>query len=256
MRQKIVAGNWKMNKTSTEGVKLVEETLALLSDEVQGESVVIFCPPFTSLEKISSLTKNKKNIFTAAQNCHWEKSGAYTGEISTEMIKAAGADYVIIGHSERRQYFSETNHQLAMKVDAALEAGLSPIYCCGELLPEREHGTFTQLVDQQIREGLFHLSAEQFKKVVIAYEPVWAIGTGKVASNEQAQEMHAYIRQQIALKHGHGTADDTTILYGGSCKPSNAKGLFSQKDVDGGLIGGASLVAADFVGILKGFQSE
>lgn len=158
-----------------------------------------------------------------------------------------------IGHSERRLYFAETNEQLSMKVDATLSDGLIPIFCCGEPLPDREHGTYTQLVDQQVREGLFHLSAAQFKNVVIAYEPVWAIGTGKVATNEQAQEMHAYIRHMIALQYGHGTADDTSILYGGSCKPSNAKGLFSQKDVDGGLIGGASLIAADFVGIIKGF---
>ena len=253
MRKKIVAGNWKMNKTTAEGVKLVEETLALLSKENIGETVVIFCPPAISLEKVASLVKGKENIYAGVQNCHWEKSGAFTGEISTGMIKAAGATHVIIGHSERRLYFGETNQQLAMKVDAALAEGLIPIYCCGEPLEEREHGTYTQLVDQQIQQGLFHLSAAQFKSVVIAYEPVWAIGTGKVATNEQAQEMHAYIRHIIALKYGHGYADETTILYGGSCKPSNAKGLFSQQDVDGGLIGGASLVAADFVGIIKGF---
>ena len=253
MRKRIVAGNWKMNKTLAESSKLAEETLQLLSHEKIGDTVVVFCPPFTSLEKVSALTKGKKNIFTSAQNCHWEKSGAYTGEISTAMIKDAGATYVIIGHSERRHYFGETNEQLSMKVDTALMAGLIPIYCCGEPLEVRENGTYTQLVEQQIRQGLFHLSAGQFQNIVIAYEPVWAIGTGKVATDEQAQDMHSYIRHLIALKYGHGVSDEITILYGGSCKPSNAKGLFSQKDVDGGLIGGASLTAVDFVGIINGF---
>jgi triosephosphate isomerase (TIM) len=253
MRKKIVAGNWKMNKTLAESSRLVEETLQLLSEEKIGDTVVVFCPPFTSLEKVSSIIKGKKNIYSSAQNCHWEKSGAFTGEISVSMIKDAGASYVIIGHSERRQFFSETNEQLAMKVDAALTAGLIPIYCCGEPLEVRENGTYTQLVEQQIRQGLFHLSASQFENVVIAYEPVWAIGTGRVATDEQAQDMHAYIRHLIALKYGHGISDGISLLYGGSCKPSNAKGLFAQKDVDGGLIGGASMVAADFVGIIKSF---
>ncbi|HYV91069.1 MAG TPA: triose-phosphate isomerase [Chitinophagales bacterium] len=253
MRKKIVAGNWKMNKTITESSKLAEETLQLLTNEKIGDTVVVFCPSFVSLEKVSSIIKGKKNIYTSAQNCHSEKSGAYTGEISVSMIKDAGASYVIIGHSERREYFGETNEELSMKVDAALAVGLAPIYCCGEQLDVRENGTYTQLVEQQIRQGLFHLSAGQFQNVVIAYEPVWAIGTGKVATDEQAQDMHAYIRHLIALKYGHGVSDEITILYGGSCKPSNAKGLFSQKDVDGGLIGGASLVASDFVGIIRGF---
>jgi triosephosphate isomerase len=253
MRKKIVAGNWKMNKTLAESEQLVNETLQLLAKENTGNTVVIFCPPFISLEKVAALVQGKKNIYSGAQNCHTEKSGAYTGETSVTMIKAAGAEYVIIGHSERRQYFHETNLQLAAKVDLALEAGLEPIFCVGEPLEVRENGTYTQLVEQQVREGLFHLTAEQFKNVVLAYEPVWAIGTGKVATNEQAQEMHAYLRHLIALKYGHGYADEISILYGGSCKPSNAKGLFSQQDVDGGLIGGASLVAADFVGIMEGF---
>lgn len=251
MRKNIIAGNWKMNKTPQESTQLVEETLQLLAKENIGETIVIFCPPFIALERVASLVKGKKNIFAAAQNCHWEKSGAYTGEVSAAMIKAAGAAYVIIGHSERRLYFNETNEQLAKKVNAVLAEGLQPIYCCGEPLEVREANKHFELVAQQIKEGLFHLSKDDFSKVVIAYEPVWAIGTGKVASDEQAQEIHAYIRKLITEKYDAATAANTTIQYGGSMKPSNAKGLMSQPDVDGGLIGGASLIAADFVGIIK-----
>lgn len=251
MRKNIIAGNWKMNKTPQESTQLVEETLQLLAKENIGETIVIFCPPFIALERVAGLVKGKKNIFAAAQNCHWEKSGAYTGEVSAAMIKAAGAAYVIIGHSERRLYFNETNEQLAKKVNAVLAEGLQPIYCCGEPLEVREANKHFELVAQQIKEGLFHLSKDDFSKVVIAYEPVWAIGTGKVASDEQAQEIHAYIRKLITAQYDAATAANTTIQYGGSMKPSNAKGLMSQPDVDGGLIGGASLIAADFVGIIK-----
>lgn len=251
MRKNIIAGNWKMNKTPQESTQLVEETLQLLAKDNIGETIVIFCPPFIALERVAGLVKGKKNIFAAAQNCHWEKSGAYTGEVSAAMIKAAGAAYVIIGHSERRLYFNETNEQLAKKVNAVLAEGLQPIYCCGEPLEVREANKHFELVAQQIKEGLFHLSKDDFSKVVIAYEPVWAIGTGKVASDEQAQEIHAYIRKLITEKYDEATAANTTIQYGGSMKPSNAKGLMSQPDVDGGLIGGAALVAADFVGIIK-----
>lgn len=251
MRKNIIAGNWKMNKTPQESARLVEETLQLLAAENAGETVVIFCPPFISLERVATLVKDQKNVFAAAQNCHWEKSGAYTGEVSAAMIRAAGATYVIIGHSERRLYFGETNEQLAKKVTAVIAEGLYPIYCCGEPLDVREANTHFELVEQQIREGLFHLTKDDFAKVVIAYEPVWAIGTGKVASDEQAQEIHAFIRNLIRKQYDAATADNTTIQYGGSMKPSNAKGLMSQPDVDGGLIGGASLVAVDFVGIVK-----
>ena len=242
-----------MNTTLNEGVNLVEETLQLLSNENIGEAVTIFCPPFISLEKTSSMIKGRKNLYSSAQTCYSEKSGAYTGEVSAAMIKSVGAQYVILGHSERRQYFGETNQMLAKKVDLVLAEGLKPIFCVGELLEVREANQQEQLVEQQMEQGLFHLTKEQFQNVVIAYEPVWAIGTGKVASDQQAQEIHAFIRNLIAKQFGEKTADDTSILYGGSCKPSNAKGLFSQKDVDGGLIGGASLIAADFVGIIKCF---
>ncbi|MEO6167565.1 MAG: triose-phosphate isomerase [Chitinophagales bacterium] len=251
MRKNIIAGNWKMNKTLQESTQLVEETLQLLAAENLGETLVLFCPPFIALEPVAALIKGKKNIFAAAQNCHWEKTGAYTGEISAAMIKATGATYVIIGHSERRLYFQETNEQLAKKVSAAIAEGLQPIYCCGEPLEVREANTHFELVEKQVREGLFHLTKDDFSKVVIAYEPVWAIGTGKVASDEQAQEIHAFIRNLIRMQYDIETAENTTIQYGGSMKPSNAKGLMNQPDVDGGLIGGASLVAADFAGIIK-----
>ncbi len=251
MRKKIVAGNWKMNKTIDEGVRLVEESFEELKGVSDSESIVIFCPSFIALGKISSLTHGRKNIFTAAQNCYSEPSGAFTGEVSATMIKSAGADYVILGHSERRQFFEETNQMLARKTDVALAAGLTPIFCVGELLAIREAYQQEQLVERQISEGLFHLKEYNFQKVVIAYEPVWAIGTGKVASDEQAQEMHAFIRKIIAQKYSKHVAAETSILYGGSCKPSNAAGLFSQADVDGGLIGGASLSATDFAAIIN-----
>lgn len=251
MRKKIIAGNWKMNLNPQESTRLVEETLQLLSNENIGDTSVIFCPTFVALERVAALVKGKTNIYAAAQNCHWEKSGAYTGEISAAMIRATGATYVILGHSERRMYFNESNQQLAKKVTAVIQEGLNPIYCCGEPLEVREAEAHFNLVEQQVVEGLFHLSKSDFAKVVIAYEPVWAIGTGKVASDAQAQEMHAFIRALISRQYDQATADATTIQYGGSMKPANAKGLMSQPDVDGGLIGGASLVAADFVGIIK-----
>lgn len=251
MRRNIIAGNWKMNKSPVEGSQLVEETLKLLDPADMGTTIVVFCPPFTSIERVASLVKGRNNIFVAAQNCHWEKSGAYTGEVSASMIKAAGASYVIIGHSERRLYFQESNEQLAKKTDAVIGEGMKVIYCCGEPLEVREVNGHFELVEKQIREGLFHLSQAAFENVVIAYEPVWAIGTGKVASDEQAQEMHAFIRSLVAKQYDHDTAQQLTIQYGGSMKPSNAKGLMKQPDVDGGLIGGASLIAADFVGIVK-----
>jgi triosephosphate isomerase len=253
MRKKIVAGNWKMHKSYKEGIELLDETLVLLDMEKVKGVEVVFCPPFIHLHKASKSIEGSKYIHTGAQNCHWEESGAYTGETSCGMIKSAGASYVIVGHSERRQYFNETNEQLGKKVNVALKHKLTPIYCCGETLNIREANEHFEVVGSQIKESLFHLSKEEMEQVVIAYEPVWAIGTGKNASKEQAQEMHAFIRKTIAHQYTLGVAENISILYGGSCKPSNAPELFSQPDVDGGLIGGASLAAADFVGIIKSF---
>jgi triosephosphate isomerase len=193
------------------------------------------------------------NLAVAAQNCHEKASGAYTGEISAAMLASAGVQYVILGHSERRQYFAETNEQLAAKTDAALANGLTPLFCCGESLETREGADFLGHVAQQVTESLFHLSAEDFAKVVIAYEPIWAIGTGLTASSDQAQEMHAYLRSHIAKQYGQSVADSISILYGGSCNAKNAKELFACPDVDGGLIGGASLVAADFITIATSY---
>ncbi len=253
MRQKIVAGNWKMNNTLDEGLKLTTEIANMVADEVRGDVRVILAPPFIHLSQVKSLIKDTYKLFLSAQNCNENESGAYTGEVSTSMLSSIGVEYVIIGHSERREYFNESNEQLARKVDATLSKGLLPIFCCGESLEVRESGDFVSFICNQINESLFHLSAEQFAKVVIAYEPIWAIGTGKTASSQQAQEVHAEIRKYIAGKYGEKMADETTILYGGSAKPSNAPELFACPDVDGGLIGGASLKSRDFVDIVKSF---
>ncbi len=256
MRKKIVAGNWKMHKTFKEGIDLIEDCIELAEKEKIKEVEIIFCTPFIHLRKASKLTEDLKHINTGAQNCHWESQGAYPGETSCNMIASCGASYVIIGHSERRQYFNETHEQLAKKVDATLLNGLTPIFCCGEPLQIREANTHIELIGKQIRESLFHLDKETISKVVIAYEPVWAIGTGKTATTEQAQEMHAFIRKSIAHQYDFETAESISILYGGSCKPSNAKELFAQPDVDGGLIGGAALQAQDFIAIASSFSSE
>ena len=247
MRKQIVAGNWKMNKNLQEGIDLCKSIIALTS-EVTRE--VIISAPYIHLATLVDLCKGT-NVKVAAQNCHHKQSGAYTGEVSTAMLADLGLDYVIVGHSERRAFNAETNSLLAEKVDAALSQNLKVIYCFGETLEERKSNVHFDLVRTQITEGIFHLTAEQMTKVVLAYEPVWAIGTGETASSEQAQEMHAHIRQVITSKYGSEVAQNTSILYGGSCKPSNAADLFSQTDVDGGLIGGASLKATDFVSIIK-----
>ena len=247
MRKQIVAGNWKMNKNLQEGIDLCKSIIALTS-EVTRE--VIISAPYIHLASLVDLCKGT-NVKVAAQNCHHKLSGAYTGEVSTAMLADLGLDYVIVGHSERRAFNAETNSLLAEKVDAALSQNLKVIYCFGETLEERKSNVHFDLVRTQITEGIFHLTAEQMTKVVLAYEPVWAIGTGETASSEQAQEMHAHIRQVITSKYGSKVAHNTSILYGGSCKPSNATDLFSQTDVDGGLIGGASLKATDFVSIIK-----
>jgi triosephosphate isomerase (TIM) len=250
MRKKIVAGNWKMNKTLEEAHILTSELMGMVADEVKGNVITILCTPFPYLFPI----KNQLGISTikvGAQNCSEHDSGAYTGETSAVMLKSMGVPYVIIGHSERRQYFGERGKLLAIKVDKALASGVTPIFCCGEPLEIREKGTHEALVKQQVEESLFHLSAEALQKVVIAYEPVWAIGTGKTATSQQAQDMHAVIRKHLASKYGQSTADKISILYGGSVKADNAKELFSCPDVDGGLVGGASLKSREFVEIVK-----
>ena len=253
MPKKIVAGNWKMNNTLDEGLKLTSEIVNMVNDEVTDDVIVVLAPPFVHLTTVQSSIKVAEKVHLAAQNSSNHASGAYTGEVSAAMLASVGAQYVILGHSERREYFNETNDQLATKVDLALESGLQPIFCCGESLEIRENGDFIGFVCKQIEESLFHLSAESFGKVVIAYEPIWAIGTGRTASSEQAQEMHEALRKFIESRYGNKIASDTSILYGGSCKPSNAPELFACKDVDGGLIGGASLKSRDFVDIIKSF---
>ncbi len=251
MRQKIVAGNWKMNTTLEEAQKLTAELMGMVADEVKGDVKVILCPPYLFLHPIKSQLGNNARILLGAQNSSEHASGAFTGEVSAGMLKSLGIPYVILGHSERRQYFNESGKVLAQKVDGALANNLTPIFCCGEPLEVRETGNHEALVKTQIEEGLFHLNGEAMKKIVIAYEPVWAIGTGKTASTEQAQEMHRVIRKHLAAKFGEEVASKVPILYGGSVKPDNAKELFACADVDGGLVGGASLKSRDFVEIIK-----
>ena len=246
MRQKIVAGNWKMNKSLQEGIELAKAVNSKVTDN--GVDVIL-CTPFIHLADVVKVV-NTPNLFVGAQNCADKVSGAYTGEVSVEMIKSTGATHVILGHSERRAYYGETDAILAEKTKLALAAGLTPIFCIGEVLEEREAGKHFDVVKSQLDNGVFGLSADDFGKIVLAYEPVWAIGTGKTASPEQAQEIHKVIRDHIAAKYGQAVADDTSILYGGSCKASNAAELFANPDVDGGLIGGASLSADDFMGIV------
>lgn len=248
MRMKLVAGNWKMNKSLEEGAQLVSDILAQLPP-LNGR--VVFATPYIHLSSVAAMLKGREGVYVAAQNCHQEEKGAYTGEISASMLRSVGVEYVLVGHSERRQYFAETNELLAKKVDIALSKGIKPIFCCGEPLDIREAGTHDAYVAAQLEAGLYHLTEEQFRQVVIAYEPIWAIGTGRTASSAQAQEMHAGIRARLAAQYGASVSDDTTILYGGSANAGNANDLFSQPDVDGGLIGGASLVAADFVTIAE-----
>lgn len=249
-RQHIVAGNWKMNKTYEEGRDLAQDIVERLRSS---EVTVVLATPFIHLNSIANVIKDISNLKLAAQNCHQEENGAYTGEISVGMLKSVGVDYVIIGHSERREYFNETDELLAKKVNAVLNKGLIPIFCCGEKLEVREANQHLDLVENQVKNALFHLSPEEFGKIVIAYEPVWAIGTGKTASPEQAQDMHLHIRNLLAKQYGDDLAQATTILYGGSANAANAKELFQQPDIDGGLVGGASLKAEDFVTIVNSF---
>lgn len=250
MRRKIVAGNWKMNTTPAEGKALIGEVLAKVAEVPAGVELIV-STPFTHLVSAAEQLSGSK-VALAAQNCADKESGAYTGEVSAKMVAATGAQYVILGHSERREYYGETDAILLEKTKLALANGLAPIFCIGEKLEERESNIHFNVVKTQIEAVVCQLSSEELTKVVLAYEPVWAIGTGKTASSAQAQEMHAYIRSVLAAKFGK-QAEDVAILYGGSAKPANAPELFAQPDVDGGLIGGASLVAADFIAIAKSF---
>lgn len=251
MRKNIVAGNWKMNTTLEEGVELASN----VNDALKGKKVnceVIVCVPFTHLTSVAAVIEPEL-VGLGAENCSEHEKGAYTGEVSAAMVKSTGATHVILGHSERRQYFGENNEQLLSKTRLALANGLKPIFCVGEVLEQREDGTYNDVVKGQV-EALFPLTAEEFSNIIIAYEPVWAIGTGKTATADQAQDMHAHIRKVIAEKYGQEIADNTSILYGGSCKPTNAREIFSKPDVDGGLIGGAALKADSFMGIIEAFD--
>ena len=251
MRKKIVAGNWKMNTTVSEGVALAKAVAEKAGELGEGVGLIV-APPFTHLVSVAEALKGSK-VGLSAQNCADHVKGAYTGEVAVDMLKDAGCNWTILGHSERRQYYGETDEKLVEKVRLALDAGLGVILCVGENLDEREAGRHFDVVTSQVKAVLYNFSAEDMKNVVIAYEPVWAIGTGKTATAAQAEEIHALIRKTLAEKFGSELAEETTILYGGSCKPSNAKELFAEKDIDGGLIGGASLKAEDFIAIALAF---
>ena len=251
MRKNIVAGNWKMNLSREEGIALVEEVLAKLPTD--NNTHVIFSPSFMYLHKVAKMCTNTPKVVAAAQDCSANDKGAFTGEVSASMLASCGARYVVLGHSERRVNFTESNESLKMKVRQAFMNDLKVIFCCGESLAQRESAAHFEWIKSQLSESLFHLSAEEFKNIVIAYEPIWAIGTGVTASTDQAQEVHAFIRNLLVEKYGNEVAESTSILYGGSCKPINAKELFASKDIDGGLIGGASLKSDDFVAITQAF---
>lgn len=253
MRKQIAAANWKMNLSWQKGEALLD---ALLSNNYQlaADQLVVIAVPFPYLHLAQEKIKGRQNIFVAAQNCSNKKSGAYTGEVSAEMLQSLGIPYTIIGHSERREYFNESNQQLAEKTNLLLEHNIIPIFCCGEPLQIREENGQNAYVARQLEESLYHLTPEQVQKVVIAYEPIWAIGTGKTATKEQAQEIHAFIREQLANKYGQEVANSISILYGGSVKANNAKEIFAEQDVDGGLVGGASLIADEFSVIINSLK--
>lgn len=253
MRKQIAAANWKMNLTFQQGEKLLND---ILSAEIglASHQFTIFAVPYPYLLMTRSEVEEEQNYFAAAQNCYHKKAGAFTGEVSVEMIHSLGINYCVIGHSERREYFGETNVILAEKVNLCLENFITPLFCCGEPLQIREAGTQNDFVAAQLKESLFHLSADKIKNIVIAYEPIWAIGTGKTATTEQAQQIHKFLRSVLAEQYGNAVADEISILYGGSVKANNANELFSCPDVDGGLVGGASLVAADFIQIIKALK--
>ncbi len=253
MRKQIAAANWKMNNTQEEGTRLLNEIIS--SDiQVNDNQYVIFAVPFPYLVNAVQQLENKANMFVAAQNCHNKTAGAYTGEVSVDMLASINIQYCVVGHSERREYFSESNQQLAEKVDRCLSKGITPIFCCGEPLAIRENDGQDAYVALQLNESLFHLDGESIQKVVIAYEPIWAIGTGKTATAIQAQEMHAHIRAVLSNQFGEALAANVSILYGGSVKGANANEIFSQPDVDGGLVGGASLIASEFIQIIKALK--
>ncbi|MBP5677637.1 MAG: triose-phosphate isomerase [Bacteroidales bacterium] len=255
MRKHIVAGNWKMNLTFNQADELLDELMSKLEEtELPRDLQVIVCPPFPYIEMTSDYA-NDSYFAVGAQNVSDRNMGAFTGEVSAEMLESMEIDYCIVGHSERRAYYGETDALVAAKVNQLLAHDLKPIVCVGEVLEERESNKQFDVVKRQVEEGLFHLTSEELKNVVIAYEPVWAIGTGKTATPDQAQEMHAHIRSLLAAKYGNEVADEISILYGGSCKPGNAKELFACADIDGGLIGGASLKAEDFMGIITAFSA-
>ncbi|MBT4738533.1 MAG: triose-phosphate isomerase [Flavobacteriales bacterium] len=251
MRKNIVAGNWKMNLKRDEGLDLINDVINLLPSDNKVE--VVFAPSFIHLYKVNKMCLNLDKVNTASQNVSKEERGAFTGEISAEIIRSANVKYTIIGHSERREYFKETNEDLKQKVDVSLENNLEVIFCCGESLDQREEEVHFNWLKIQISESLFHLSSDDFRKIIIAYEPIWAIGTGVTASSDQAEEIHKFIREIIAQKYGDELANNISILYGGSCKPTNARDIFSKDNIDGGLIGGASLNAESFVEIIKSF---
>lgn len=252
MRKKVVAGNWKCNTTLQEGIELAKSVDQLVAQSSAKDVVVVLGTPFTHITSVVNAVDTNR-IGVAAQNCAAEAKGAFTGEVSAAMVQSTGAQYVILGHSERREYYGETSEILNKKLALTLANGLTPIFCCGEALDIREAGTQNEYVINQLKETIFQLSADEFKKVIIAYEPIWAIGTGKTATTEQAQEMHEEIRNAIATQFGPEVAAEISILYGGSCNPKNAKELFANPDVDGGLIGGASLKGEDFIQIIDAF---
>jgi triosephosphate isomerase len=252
MRQKIVAGNWKMNNDLNQGLELAEEIMKL-ENEIPSDVNVILAPPFIHLADINRKVQDTR-LKVSAQNCADEEKGAYTGEVSASMIRSTGSEYVIIGHSERRAYYHETDDMLLKKVNLALKNDLYPIFCCGEQLEQRENNQYFSVVQEQLENTIFKLSSEDFSRVIIAYEPVWAIGTGKTATPDEGQEMHNFIRKLISENFSDDAATNTSILYGGSCKPSNSTDLFKQPDIDGGLIGGASLKSKDFVELTKTFS--
>ena len=249
MRKKIVAGNWKMNLDKSSSENLVKEILE--STQEKKDIQIVLSPPFVYLEQIVKDCVSRPDILIAAQNCSAYDNGAFTGEVSTNMLKSIGVDYVIIGHSERRQFFSESNDVLMNKISLSLSNNLEVIFCCGEDINQREKDLHFEIIEDQLKSTVFKLSPNDFSKIVIAYEPIWAIGTGKTATSDQAQEIHGFIRSLITNNYNKDISDNTAILYGGSCKPSNAKAIFSEDDIDGGLIGGASLKSADFTSIIS-----
>ena len=251
MRKNIVAANWKMNLNREEGIKLVEDVISILPSDNDVE--VVFSPSFLYLYKVNKMCADYNFLQTASQNINDNESGAFTGEISAKMVSSLNVKYTILGHSERREYFNESNKQLKEKVDLSLKNNLKIIFCCGETLNQRESGIHFDWIKQQLTESVFHLSEESFTKIVIAFEPIWAIGTGVTASSDQSEEIHQFIRKLISEKYNENIAQNTSILYGGSCNPTNAKELFSKENIDGGLIGGASLNAESFVEIIKSF---